>query len=351
MSEEGSIASLTILPRPDLRRILLVAMALPAAIVLVDSLTWMQPGIFSSSILRAWFFFPWLVVKTALLSWCAGQFLGSTFYGWLIFFWCQALLDVHTTLGTYRLGSSETDGLAHTLISAQIGFLALWAILGKTAWGWRFTCILLAAAGILAQVATLHDDWNTEAMPVILALAAGILVIICVALRLSGFQLLSPSNSTDASNRERTVVQFGMKHMLLWATALAPLMLAVRGFDVAVFQQLGLVDARPAATIALWTALVILAAIWLAVGQGMIALRITAMALAVAAAGTGMFVQSMDLKILYGEWPQQQVIRIAVTMGKLWYAWFALTGALLAAMLLFLRATGYRLAKLSRRPA
>ncbi len=327
-------------------------MALPVAIVLVDWLTWMQPSAFSSSISRAWFFFPWLVVKTALLSWCAGRFLGSIFCGWLILFWCQALLDVHTTLGTYRLGSSETDGLAHTLILAQIGFLALWAIVGKTAWGWRLTCILLAAAGILSQVATLNDDWNTEAMPVVQALAAGILVIVCVLLRLAGFQLLPPgSNSTDASGRERTVVQFGMQHMLLWATALAPLMLAVRGFDVAVFQQLGLVDARPAAAISLWTALVILAAIWLAVGQGMIALHVTVIAFAIAAAGTGMFVQSMDLRVLYGEWPQQQVIRIAVTMGKLWYAWFALTGALLATMLLFLRAAGYRLAKLSRRMA
>jgi hypothetical protein len=93
------------------------------------------------------------------------------------------------------------------------------------------------------------------------------------------------------------------------------------------------------------TATVCLATIWFALGGGSLLWRTAFFLAAVAVAGGAMFGFSERMRVLYGEWPEPILVNTTVTLGHLWGAWFALVGGLLAAMLLFLRAAGYRLAK------
>jgi hypothetical protein len=329
------------------RRLVFAAVALPTAVVLVDWLTWLQPGPFFDRAHRAaWFFFPWLAVKVSLLAWCSGRLLGPTLYGWIIFFWTQLLLDVQTLHASYGLFGHDLDSLAHTLVSAQIGFLAMWALLGKTAIGWRITSILLATTGILWQSQELFSNWRVEAIPVAQAISGAILMALCFVLRLAGFWV-QPIELQTTPSKKNELLQFGIKHMLIWSAALAPLLLLMRGIDMTVYRQLGTTDIFPTSLVGLCTALVLMTTIWFSLGAGALVVRVTLLACAVTGAGTAMFCHSIIWSTTRG-WRQPPIIGLSVEMGKLWFAWFALSGALLAGMLLFLGACGYRLAKTTR---
>src|SRR5436853_4556693 len=124
-----------LLTRPSTRRIVLVGVALPAAIVVLDYVAWTANGSMHVSQL----FLPWLVVKAAILSWCAGRFLGASVYGWIIFLWCQALLDVQTFGASQGVLGYRLTALTHALVSAQIGFLLVWTVVGDAKLPWRIT--------------------------------------------------------------------------------------------------------------------------------------------------------------------------------------------------------------------
>ncbi len=332
---------------PSPRTLAAVAVGVPAALVLIDHLAWPLDG---QGVLswetRSTLFFPWLVAKTALLSWCAGRFLGANVYGWIVLIWTQAMLDVHT----FRASLGNDSTLCQTLVSAQIGFLAVWTILGVTALPWRLTALLLAAAGIILQSQLMDDNWRGESIPFLQTVSALLVAAVCLVLRWSGFRVTPPAGAApaDAAANSARSFQFGVKHMLVWTTALAPLLLVVRGVDVYIVRQLGLADLYPGALVSVSTALVTLATIWLSLGQGAVVLRIVGYVVVVAIASLGLQWQSDQWLAAYrGNWNFRGVMALAIEMGgsHLWGKWFALISALLAGMLLFLRASGYRLTK------
>jgi len=328
----------------DVRRFALVALTLPTAIAAIDHLTWMNWSILASYETRQQIFFLWMVAKTALLAWCAGRMFGATLYGWLLLGWGIALIDVNTFRAS--LGSDDVAGLAYTSLSAQLGFLVLWSILATTAAAWRIAAGMVATAGIIFHATSLYSGWSFESMPVTQALAAVVVAILCISLRLAGFRLQRIADAPDPSeSKQREVFQFGIKHMLIWTTALPPLLLVMKGIDWFVYRRLGYVDLFPAALISVCTALITLATIWLVLGQGNVILRIAFATSAILVAGLTMYAQSSSYLLVYGPWPNQPMIRMTVTLGNLWSVWFALVSGLLAAMLLFLRAAGYRLVR------
>ncbi len=148
--------------------------------------------------------------------------------------------------------------------------------------------------------------------------------------------------------------------MLLWATALVPLLLVMRGLDFFVLKRFGgAPDSFSFALVAMVMAAVNLIAIWSVLGQGHWTLRLAAL-LAVPyllAVGTSMYLQ-------YVEWTYRTTWafgqRSRWAFSRAWYDslvrviadhreslvnWLCLNAALLAALLLFLRASGYRLIK------
>jgi hypothetical protein len=324
----------------DLRRFALVAVALPAGVVAVDQLLWELPALFPFRRTGEWLFYPWLVAKTALLAWCAGRLLGPTLYGWIVFFWGQALVDVQTFHASVGLLGHDWDGLEHSLVAAQAGFLAAWGALGQTALRWRVTSVLLAAAVITLHASSLRLNWGMDALPPLLVISAGLLIICCGALRAAGFRIKPIVPVGDDS------LQFGVKHMLIWTAAMAPLLVVVREFDWNIFREFGVFDVVPAALICAGTALASLATVWFVLGTRRSVVRAIVLAAILIVGGVVLSATSAELQQpIYGKDAYQLSVQLYARMQSLWPAWLPLVSGLLAAMLLFLRASGFRLAR------
>ena len=328
-------------------KVAIIATALPFALILIDHFLWLSPSLIGSAgTLRRMLYFPWIVVETGILAWVAGRFLGVTLFGWIFFLWGEALVGIHAYGASNGMMSHQYASLATTVISAQIGFLVAWAILGDVAVAWRLACGLVAITGVVFLSSKVETGWDGELLPLIQALAGLIVAGVCVALRLGRFQMLNLSEGSGSKRDRGQVFRFGVKDMLVWTAALAPLMVVLRGLEMISFRRAGMVDVYPAGLICGCIALITLAAIWLTLGSGMLALRVVAFVSAVVGATLFMRTQSQDWLAQYGPWPSMRLIHFSIEMLDLWWAWFAMLGGLLAALFIFLWAAGYRLARL-----
>jgi hypothetical protein len=217
------------------------------------------------------------------------------------------------------------------------------------------TSLLAALSVIIVYSRSLDTNWGYYDLPFVQWIAAAVVVAVCLALRASGFtvrrlDLRAPTGAEHAGGRPETF-QFGVKHMLIWTAALAPLLVVVQRVDVQSLRGLALADAYPIAVLALCIALATIAAIWLGLGGGPLVIRL-------AAAGAVIVGTSQLLRTL-GErwrpprnnwnWTADRFFYMVAEMGEQWRAWLAMLVGLLAAMLLFLRACDYRLAKAAPR--
>src|SRR5262245_28376044 len=114
------------------RAVTLFAVLLPAFVAL--STQWGLVVIHSPRFSSGWLY-PWMTLATAMLSWCVGRYLDPPWLRWLVFVWCLVLLDLVTIAAC--LGGSVPDQLGYVLVSAQITFVTVWAILGPWGWQWR----------------------------------------------------------------------------------------------------------------------------------------------------------------------------------------------------------------------
>jgi hypothetical protein len=140
---------------------------------------------------------------------------------------------------------------------------------------------------------------------------------------------------------KRPSYQFGVKHMLIWLTVAGPLLLFVRSLE---FGGRGL---YPAALVAVSVATVNLIAIWAVLGGGYWIIRVASLLGVPFVIAKGMINYSVYLKSSSssskpGGW-YGTISWTLADMKDLWTAWLWLDAALLAALLLFLRASGYRL--------
>ena len=331
-----------------LMKVAIIATALPLALILIDHFLWLSPSLIgSSSAVRRILYFPWIVVETALLAWVAGRFLGVTLFGWIFFLWGEALVGIHAYGASNGMMSHQYASLATTVISAQIGFLVAWSILGDVAVVWRLSCGLVAITGVILLSSRVETGWEGELLPLIQALAGLIVAGVCFTLRLGRFQMLNLSEGSGSERDRGQVFRFGVKDMLVWTAALAPLMVVLRGLEMISLRRAGMVDVYPAGLICGCIALITLAALWLTLGSGMLALRVGAFVSAIGGATLLMRAQSQGWLAQYGPWPSMSLIRFSIEMVDLWWGWFAMLGGLLAALFIFLWAAGYRLARLS----
>jgi hypothetical protein len=152
--------------------------------------------------------------------------------------------------------------------------------------------------------------------------------------------------------------QFGLKHMLMWATALVPILLVARGLDFILLKQLGGPDLFPFILVALTVATVNLLAMWTVLGGGYVLLRLSALLVIsfLLAIGIGhylAYVESTYVRSVnnMGSWSYvsysnnwyESLVNGLAEVRDSWAHWLWLDAALLAALLLFLRANGYRL--------
>jgi hypothetical protein len=146
--------------------------------------------------------------------------------------------------------------------------------------------------------------------------------------------------------------------MLLWSAALVPILLVARGLDFIMFERLGAPLLFPFVVFAIAVAAVNLLAIWAVLGQGRIVLRVLA-ALAtplLLAYGVGHYLDHLESsrRVVWStpsrysyfthtrDWDTSLIAGIFDARETL-VSWFWHDAALLAALLLFLRGSGYRL--------
>lgn len=331
---------------PSLPKLAVFAVILPVLVATTTQMLVRNVRAFPS--LQSWLY-PYLIFTTAILSWCAGRYLQPAWLRWILLAWCLALLDALTMIACLE-GSLE-DQFGYVLVSAQLSLLVLWAVLGTGYWQWRLPAvaalsplvIMFSGSFMGSYYSRAEQSWN-----LMLIIATPIIALLCGGLRFFGFSLrdVRLEDGDAAKPGKRPTYQFGTKHMLIWLTVAGPLLLLVRGLDFggrAIF---------PAALLAASIATVNLIAIWAVLGAGYWVIRIVSLVGVPFLIAQGMSSYSAYLKStatkpwysLYGT--------IAFTIGEmedLWIAWLWLDAALLAALLLFLRASGYRLMR-SRPP-
>ncbi len=334
---------------PSRRCLLLFAVLLPAVVALSSQAIL----ILASPIHLQFWFYPWLVLCTAVLSWCAGRYLWPIWLSWLIFAWCCALLDILTIAAC--LGSTVDIQYAFVLVSAQISLVVLWAILETSSWQWRLPGVLAVAAAVwgFARIFIRTPyGWYSCGWFVLWVLTAIVVVILCASLRLLGFSLCKAENSSTNSGRPNSLrsYQFGVKHMLFWATAMVPMLLIGRGIDIVVLKSLGEPGTFQAVLLAIVVATINLTAIWAALSSGALILRLTVL-LCVAfslSIGVSQYARYMHSVLMNNPRRYDNVMHYLFSTDVSWTSWLCLDAALLAALLLFLRANGYRLERTNR---
>jgi hypothetical protein len=175
-----------------------------------------------------------------------------------------------------------------------------------------------------------------------------VILLVCGAIRLSGFALQQPAGDSGRSDHHSLkTTQFSLKHMLIWATALVPILLVMRGLDFFVLKRLGAPGIFSFALVAMVIAAVNMVVIWSVLGQGNSALRLVALLVIPYFLGAGMGVYLQYVEATYRTtraFSESLLLGIALPRES-FVKWLCLNAALLAALLLFLRASGYQLIK------
>jgi hypothetical protein len=342
----------TISALPSARSLILFAVMLPAAIVVINQLLIES---LSYDAAKIWCL-PSLVASTAALSWCAGRYLQPGWFRMILFAWSLVLLDALIALACLK--GRVDDQFGYVLVSSQISLLVLWAVLGAQPWQWRLPVIAALAPAVVIYSgvfvrAGYGGRYETQAWNTMLLISAAIIAVLCGVLLYFGFTLQNLWHG-DGTPGKRPTYQFGMKHMLIWFMVSGPLLLLVRSLD---FE--GSI-ALPAVLLAVTVATVNLLAIWAVLGSGYWVVRLAALigipfliaygmshySASITAAST--IIRRNAFGGTWTDWAPGYYGSIKWVIGGMqhhWIAWLWLDAALLAALLLFFRACGYRLSR------
>jgi len=347
----------------NLMRLLLVAALLPAAIATVDYLllgATSYGGQFTPRVIGQ---FAWYVVQVGLVGLAAGLGISHPVLRWLVFGWVLLLINLLAAVQAMNADvswSREPSMSPAALIAGQMGLCVVWAFFGDTRWTWRWPAMIVAAGGLYFLWLSFGNHWGQQMWTELLILQVMTLSTLCLILRLSGFRLLvldDEATALESGKSNLRPLQFGIKHVLIWTTALAILLGIAKGMDLLrwqVAQELvrgGLVWKL---TVATASAMVIIVALWAALGRGHWLMRYSAV-----------LVFTLSLGSALATWSGSQAAAIRTTawtrwsaggwdllrwyeVGWSWLGWLFLSGGLLAATLIILRVLGYRLVRIRR---
>ena len=325
------------------RKLLLLTLVLPAAIVVADMKALEAARAAPRSSVTRTLLYVLFVGQVALLATVAGRYIQSWVLRWTLLTWVLVLID----LWLFSLAVGSTSCLPYTLASGQVGLLVIWAVLGPTPWAWRLPAVLVAAAGL---VCCFFHSGSTDGMwSLVLVLQSAATAVLCGAARLSGFRLrpTAPgSGSLEKVSPDRPL-QFSIRDMLVWTTAMVPLLVVTRGLDYWFFGYLDTAGWICCAGIGFCLAVVSTLAMWTAVGEGPAVVRYLVLAvippllgLALKALLTGTTLRTLVSRT----WWAWQVVEV----GWQWLAWTTLAACFLAGLLLMFRTSGLRLTRQAR---
>lgn len=289
-----------------------------------------------------YWWYAWLAFTTAVLSWCIGRYLQPIWLRLLVFAWGLALLDL-LTIAACISGSADT---AYALIAAQASLLVVWSVLSSLGWQYRLPAALVAIAMLIAFAGIFdRTEWS-----ILIAVTTALVALVCLILRWKGFKLqrIHATSLSGRSQSEATTLQFGVRHLLIWSAAIAPLLIVTRGIEYVTYRSLGVQSALPALLIALSLAIVAFTAIWAVLGAARWFVRIGALIAVPGLLAFGLEQYWGYVKPPGWSWPRDPILYVFAEMEGDWSAWLGLLTALLAALLLFLRASDYRVMRHTR---
>ncbi len=339
-------------PGLNYRRLLTLAVLLPVAIFLVDQCAASVWANHPGSVTVAVVLYAIFIAQVGLSGWIVGRWLDQPVLCGAVYAWLIAMVDCQALALTGGRGYRDEVGfLAYTLISAQIGMVVLWTVLGTLRWQWRLPFMLVLAVIPGYFCFPLHEDspyWSLmrdEGWSMALLVQCAVLLAVCVFVRLMGFRLvrLPQGGTTPPPADGRAVLQFNIRDMLIWTTAAVPVLVLAKALDWASFGIfIGSGDLLPATTLAIGFAVVSLIAMWSALGSGPALVRAGVLAIATPAVGASV---AWLAEAEEASSPSYRFFWLLVFAGGSWIAWTILAAGFLAAMLLMFRARGYRLAR------
>ncbi|MBW3599856.1 MAG: hypothetical protein KY475_21615, partial [Planctomycetes bacterium] len=211
----------------------------------------------------------------------------------------------------------------------------------------------VVAAGITGLWMSLGNGANREMWTELLVLQVVTLAILCGLLRLRGFRLQRIETAASAvAAAEQRRLQFGIRHVLVWTTALAMLLGLGKALDLLSWQtaqQLARDGMFWKLTVATTSAIVIIVALWVALGRGHWLARIVVgfvFALVAGSALAAWSIHNATVMAAGGGWRRRNWELLGwYEVGWWWLGWLFLSGGLLAATLIILRTRGYRLVR------
>jgi hypothetical protein len=330
---------------PRLSRLLICAVLLPAVVAAANQL---MIATLPGEELRRWLY-PAMAGSTALLSWCAGRYLYPAWLSWLVFAWSLTLLDL-ISIAVCVVGPID-DHFGYLMVTAQTCLVVLWAFLGTDKWQWRMTVVLIATPLIIAFTRVLngsiYDRWGDPHWTILMLICTAVVALLCASLRMAGFSLRLPKETDAQSHEPDQLFQFSLRHMLVWSAALVPLLLVARGLDFLTFGRVNSQGVFPLILVAASLAIINLTAIWAVLGSGLWALRVAALFVIPAVFAYALHQLTVYLQSINQGWRPFTLLWVLYDVKDSWTSWLMMNSLLLAAILLFLRAKGYRLSRLA----
>jgi len=283
------------------------------------------------------------VVQVGLLGWLCGRFLDNPWWRWGFFLWGWVLID----LQLFGTAGFTVGKLTNALFAAQVGLAIIWAILGTTRWNIRLpACAVLAA--LLVFIMPTSDEFGQRLFPIQMIALAGL----CLVLRWRRFQLMPIAAADERAVERVRQMQFSIRHLLIWTTSLAIVLGALRALDLLSLQGVNAqFERRTTAyfSAGLLMAIAYIISLWAALGSGSPWLRWPVFALTLPLIGLAIGIiedyfqwirwyPNFTINLLWKDsYIREGLYRFVVTT--------TLAGSLLAASLVILRVTGYRLAR------
>ena len=364
-SPGSSIASARPQPKLDLSRLVLVAIALPAAIAAVNYALMGRIVSGQTKTIELCAHFGWYVVQVGLVGYVVGRGIAHPWLRWIVFGWILLLINLlagSLAMLAYLGWRPEESMPSAALIAGQIGLGVVWAFLGDTKWTIRWPAMIVAVAGLFFLWLSFGNYGGQRRWTELLVLQIITLSVLCGGLRLRGFRLLvlQEQDRLGHGDERRRPLQFGIKHVLIWTTALAIVLGVARAFDLLSWQgamELARNGLLWKLMVATTSAMVIIVALWVALGRGHWTIRYSLGPVFALVVGWGLAAWSSynftTLRTLLTSgavaWYQSDWEMLAwYEFGYWWIGWLFLSGGLLAATLIILRVLGYRLVRLAR---
>jgi hypothetical protein len=350
----------------DLVRLFLVAAVLPTAIAAVNYALLHRLSGLRQDVFAVWTMFGWYVLQVGVMGSAVGRGITIPWLRWTVFGWNFLFINLLSALVVMSPSMQSHFGRvmpAAALVAGQTGLCVVWAFLGDTKWTIRWPAMIVATAGLVFLWLSLGNHGGQQMWTDLLVLQILTLSVLCGGLRLAGFRLLVVEAQQDLPTGEGgrlRPLQFGIKHVLIWTTALAIVLGVAKGLDLLRWQaamELVRSGLLWKVTVATAAAIAIIAALWVALGQGHWLVRYLLGPMFVFAVGCGLAAWSsynfatmnrlLTAGALISYQSDWELLRW-YEFGWWWLGWIFLSSGLLAATLIILRVLGYRLVRLAR---